>query len=265
MSITKVSVYSIALLIVSKLAFAAQLNVGSFNINSSKAAPHVIAQQIVEHENIDIWGLAESSDEWSGKAWDMLNSNHKNVAIIKGTSGFDRSRLQILYNTDKFQLISSTELDDINVNGIVRAPLVARFKDLETNQQFIFMVNHLYRKKNDERTNQARKINLWTRQQSLPVIAVGDYNFDLSPNDISQHGAGYDEIVRDHVFTWIQPKVLFPTQCSHFNSILDFVFISDKLNYTSATSNISYTDFSYCNPSNNFSDHRPVTATIDWG
>ncbi len=264
MTIIKTTAYSFALLIVSKLALAAQLNVGSFNINSGKSAPAVITQQIIDHDNVDIWGLSESSDDWSKTAYNILNAQHKKIAIIKGTSGLSRNRLQILFNEDKYQLISYQELDHINVNGVVRSPLVAKFRDYETNQQFIFMVNHLYRKNDTERAMQAKKINLWARQQTLPIVAVGDYNFDLSPYDISKHGAGFDELTRDQVFTWVQPQKLSPTQCSHFNSILDFVFVSDKLNYTSVDSNISYTDSNYCNASNSYSDHRPVTATITW-
>ena len=253
----------ILLFIFTNLAAASEINVGSFNVNSGRTAPSIIAQQILDHD-IDIWGLSESSDTWSDQVLSLVNARYKALAIIKGTTGWGNSRLQIIYDTTKFSLLSAVELHDINIDYKVRSPLVAKFVDLKTHQEFLFMVNHLYRKNSKLRAEQARKINLWTRAQVLPIIAVGDYNFDMSPYDTSKHGNGYDELTRDNVYTWIQPAQLFPTQCSSYNSILDFVFISDKLHYSYINSVISYSDMSYCKPSNHYSDHRPVTAAINW-
>lgn len=40
------------------------------------------------------------------------------------------------------------------------------------------MVNHLYRGSASGRHTQSKKLNQWARSQDVPVIAVGDYNFD---------------------------------------------------------------------------------------
>jgi len=67
---------------------------------------------------------------------------------------------------------------DINVGGNVRAPLVAQLRLKPAGPEFLFMVNHLYRSNTEWRHEQARLLNAWARSQTLPVIAVGDYNFD---------------------------------------------------------------------------------------
>ncbi|MBP9722689.1 MAG: endonuclease/exonuclease/phosphatase family protein [Gammaproteobacteria bacterium] len=245
-------------------AYAVPVAVGSFNVNSGRAPATTIAKQLFDH-NIDIWGISESSEDWPVKILPIINMNpDRKIEAIKGTSGMNNNRLQIYYDSNKFRLISHTELDEMNPNKRVRAPLVAQFEDLRTNQQFLFMINHLYRRDNDARLVQAQQINEWTKKQSLPVIAVGDYNFDLSPIDITNHDRGYDELTKNNIFTWIQPSKLLPTQCSSYKSILDFIFVSNKLHYISASSVISYAEKNYCNPANKYSDHRPITAIIDF-
>ncbi|MBL7042341.1 MAG: hypothetical protein ISR77_27135 [Pirellulaceae bacterium] len=40
------------------------------------------------------------------------------------------------------------------------------------------MVNHLYRGSASGPHTRSKKLNQWARSQDVPVIAVGDYNFD---------------------------------------------------------------------------------------
>lgn len=266
MSITKIrslSLLFITTILHNSFIYAASINVGSFNVNSGRAHVNTIAKQLSDHNNIDIWGISESAEDWPSKIVSYFNSqNTKKIEAIKGSTGMNNNRLQIYYDPEKFTLISHTELDYINRNRRVRAPLVAHFKDVNTQQEFLFMINHLYRRDSEERIFQAAQLNKWAKKQNLPIIAVGDYNFDLSPTDITTHCRGFDELTKNNIFTWIQPNTLLPTQCSKYNSILDFIFVSDKLMYTSVNANISYTDTTYCNPENKYSDHRPVTAII---
>lgn len=245
------------------LSIAEPLHVGGFNINSTVASSTKISKQMAEHQDIGIWGLSEATNDWTRKIINSLNENNdRDFRVIKGSTGKDKNYLQIYYDFKKYHLISHIELDEINKEKRVRAPLVAKFKNKNTNQEFLFMVNHLYRKNSDARLAQSKQLNKWIQKQSLPVIAVGDYNFDMSPHDTSKRDPGYDAITKNDTVTWIQPEVLLPSQCSSYNSILDFIFISDKVIYTSADSKISYPEAEYCTTSKN-SDHRPVTAMID--
>lgn len=254
---------SFFLLLYSCYNLAKPMSVGSFNINSGRASALNIARQMAAQEDIDIWGISESEKDWPTKILPIINKDtQKTFDVIKGTTGINRNLLQIYYNKDKFKLLLHTELDHININNRVRAPLVAKFEDKQSQKQFLFMVNHLYRANSQERLLQAQKINAWVKKQDLPVIAVGDYNFDMSPYDISKRGPGFDAIIKDKELHWITPEDLLPSQCSSYNSILDFVFISKKIAYVEAKSNILYPESSYCADTKN-SDHRPLTATID--
>lgn len=94
-------------------------------------------------------------------------------------------------------------------------------------KELLFMVNHLYRSKATKRHEQATGLNDWAKTQTLPVIAVGDYNFDWSiPTGDTNHDKGYDNMVINGVFTWVRPETLVKTHCSHHNGVLDFVFVS---------------------------------------
>lgn len=246
------------------ISIAEPLYVGSFNINSAVASKSKIASQIAEHNNISIWGLSEATNDWSLKIISTLKeSGNGEFGVIKGTSARDKNFLQIYYDINKYHLISHIELDEINKEKRVRAPLVAKFRNLKTNEVFLFMVNHLYRANKAARYEQSQQLNQWIKQQKLPVIAVGDYNYDMSPYNTNKRDPGYDAITKDRILSWVEPDVLLPSQCSEYESILDFIFISNKINLIEANSKISYPEVEYCTTSKN-SDHRPVTAMIDF-
>lgn len=253
--------YCFILLLFTKLAIGEPLYVGSFNINAGRSNALLIGKQMAAQKQIELWGISESDQDWPTKILSIINQN-KHYAVIKGTTGINKNLLQIYYNTDKFHLISHTELDEIAPNTKVRAPLVAKLVNRQTGQELLFMVNHLYRANSEARLLQAKQINSWIKKQDLPVIAVGDYNFDLSPYNPAEHGEGFDAIIKDNVLSWIEPIVLLPSQCSKYNSILDFIFVSNKLSYKYAQSAILYPEDSYCADTQN-SDHRPVIAMID--
>ena len=65
--------------------------------------------------------------------------------------------------------------------------------------------------------------NDWASRQQLPVIAVGDYNFDWSVIDgDTNHDEGYDKLTANSVFEWVRPAILLKTNDSNFNSVFPF-------------------------------------------
>lgn len=109
-------------------------------------------------------------------------------------------------------------------------------------------------------------MNAWAGEQDIPVIAVGDYNFDWSVADGDiHHDQGYDNLTENDVFTWLRPDELIRTQYSHGtpnrHSVLDFVFLANSEAFFAGTSEIIrvLNDF----PDNESTpDHRPVAATL---
>jgi len=155
------------------------------------------------------------------------------------------------------------------VSGTVRSPLIAHFKIKETNIEFLFMVNHLYRSKSERRYEQARLLNCWASKQNIPIIAVGDYNFDwdVDEGDLN-HDKGYDEMIKNGHFNWIRPKKLKKTQANpNFNSVLDFIFLGGNSWTWKAKSSILQRDINDIQDNHliddaQMSDHRPVQVTI---
>ena len=249
------------------LAIAETIDVGSFNLESGGANISTLEQQIEGFDGIDIWGYSEVLAAWEDEASDasFVDEPGTEGHILGTTGGGDR--LLIVYDDDRFTLVDSGELANINVGGNVRAPLWVRLRDSENNNlEFIFMVNHLYRSREDRRHQQATLLNQWAQNQTVPVIAVGDYNFDWDvPNGDNDHDDGYDNLTANDIFEWVRPAALRRTQCNlNFNSVLDFVFVAgDAQNWTN-TSTIPEIRADYCTTNNTAeSDHRPVFAFLN--
>lgn len=237
---------------------------GTFNTESGGSVPSVVAEAIREVTGESVWGFAEVAYEDAAETYaEAAADDGEYFAHITGTTG-NADRLVIAWENDGFELIDSYELDDINIHGTARAPLVARLRDKTTDLEFLFMVNHLWRTDNDARHQQASLLNAWGRDQDLPFISVGDYNFDWSAiNGDTNHDAGYDLLTDDDVFVWLRPDPLDKTQCSNYRSVLDFVFVGGEFRDWSGRSKILQMTEAYCDESSERSDHRPVWAELE--
>lgn len=242
------------------------ITVMSWNVESGGADAVTIAGQIAAFDGVDLWGLSEVNDDGDALLYESGAEvgEAANYTRVTGTTG-GGDRLVALYDDDRFDIISSAELAEINVGGNVRAALVLTLEETATGLEFLFMVNHLYRTNDDARRTQATLLNQWAANQTLPVIATGDYNFDW---DISTeaHDLGYDLMVVNNIWEWIKPATLVTTQCSGdpcaFNSVLDFVFTAGPARDWIASSEIIVRPGDF--PDNaTTSDHRPVKAVFD--
>lgn len=181
-----------------------------------------------------------------------------------GTTGYE-DRLVLAWDDARFALLELTALDDINVNGTVRAPLVGHMQERATGVEFLFVVNHLWRTDSAARHEQADRLNTWGAAQTLPIVTIGDFNFDWKA-DGSSHDEGYDNLIANDVFRWVKPPdPLVRTECSEFyDSLLDFVFVGGGAKDWGASSAILRQEDDYCRGARepNYSDHRPITATF---
>jgi len=247
-----------------------RIGVIGWNAESGDANPNVVAARIAEIDGCDIWGISEVKDSIWAEQFETAAEvgEGADFKTILGTTG-GGDQMQIIYDSERFELIGSFELHRINVSGRVRAPLVAHLRITGTDIQFLFMVNHLYRTRSERRHEQARLLNRWGGEQTLPIIAVGDYNFDWHVEEGRfDHDEGYDEMVADGEFNWIRPSKLKKTQANpRFNSILDFVFLGGNSWTWKAKSTILPRDTNDMiderfSDDDQTSDHRPVRATI---
>jgi hypothetical protein len=241
-----------------------EITIMSWNLENNGADSATIVGMMSEYEGVDIWGLCEVSRSWEKglEAAAEAGGSTDYTSILSQSGRADR--MLILYDEDRFDLIESLELDQINPGMRVRSPLVAHLANSTTGEQFLFMVNHLYRSDDEARHTQSTKLNDWAEEQTLPIIAVGDYNYDwrVSGGD-SQHDLGYDNITKDDVFQWLRPEVLDRTQYSRSfpASVLDFVFLADRSNEIHGSSEIIVKPGDF--PDNDKTpDHRPLRASI---
>ena len=246
---------------------SSQLTVVGFNVESGDANPDFIAKNYIQPlKSGEIWGFSEVQNAtWLQTFEGAIEAGTRSdFQSIFGTTG-NADKLAIIYDGDRLEKINQFELPSINLGGNVRAPLVAHFKLKSNEQEFLFMVNHLYRSRNDLRHEQARLLNRWAKKQTLPIIAVGDYNFDwdVAKGD-KKHDKGYDLLTENSVFTWVRPELILPTHCSlRYNSVLDFVFVSGSAQTWEASSKILYPEASYCPDNQQKSDHRPILSVFD--
>jgi endonuclease/exonuclease/phosphatase family metal-dependent hydrolase len=241
----------------------------SWNVESGDSNPQTIKAQLGEYEGVDLWGLSEvlvtnaETFEQGAEIGEGVDFEH----IVSSTGG--AIRLLILYNADRFEKISHEELEDPLTDPNQRNPLVAHLRDKPTGIEFLFVVNHLARNNEAGRHAQAEFLNDWAANDAggLPIIAVGDYNFDY---DIvtEVRDEGFDLMTANGVFEWVRPPVLVTTQCSvvnvnqcQFNSVLDFVFVAGDAQNWDATSEIVVKPGDFPDD-NTTSDHRPVRADI---
>ncbi len=241
------------------------ITVVGWNTELNDAAIDVLAERIAAFQDVDLWGLVEVNQPIAQTTLAQAAGVGENAtfATVLGTSG-GGDRLLALYDTTRFTLLDSWEETAINTTGNARAPLVLQLREKTTDREFLFMINHLYRSRDDERHKQAELLNAWAARQVLPVIAVGDYNFDWDiANGRQKHDAGYDLMTQNNHFQWVQPTALVTTQCSgwpcEFNSVLDFVFTAGTAQAWRAESAIVVAPGDFPDDATT-SDHRPVLA-----
>ena len=248
-------------------ADAQELVTVGWNLESGGARIQSIGSRVSNFQGVDLWGFSEVQETWAESLEDFAAQGESATydGILGTTGGADR--LLIVYNTDKVDLVSYEELHSMNPQNRVRSPLVATFTIRGSGRQFKFMVNHLYRSNPQARIEQSTQLNAWGASQSLPVIAVGDYNYDWKVvGGETDHDQGYDRITTGDVFRWVRPSVLAQTQysTSFAPSVLDFVFIADGVSALTGASEIVVVAGDF--PDNDDTpDHRPVLATLQIG
>lgn len=112
-------------------------------------------------------------------------------------------------------------------------------------------------------TFQARELERFSRANSIPHIAAGDFNFDWSLK-VAEGAAGQrrrastDDERRD---LHVRPDPLIPTYCSEHRSVLDFQFAAQRAQGWKAKAEILFPTDTYCaRDAEGYSDHRPVRA-----
>ncbi len=262
-----------ALLVLSIQADTRILILG-WNLESGDNDPHYIADQLEALEGYDLFGLTEvnagnaqtyaEAVEWGEGAYGRESKFEYRVS--DSGSG---DRMMIVWDAARFDLIEIEELtqtsDGTNTytlnDGNHRSPFVAEFHLQGTSTRFLFMVNHLARVNANLRQEQATGLTVWAQQQTLPILAAGDYNFDYNI-DNGRGNAAFHNFVAPGVFDWVQPGRLEKTSLHpRYNGILDFFFVAHQPSHWQVDSKILFDGFTPPDDASK-SDHRPVEGKV---
>ncbi len=180
---------------------SATLSVIAWNVESGGSDPVVIAKQLKELGDYDIYCLSEVDPKTFDQNVTAIGSK---FTTINGNTGRD-DRLQIIFNKERFELLEQKELMEyrefILNNGTHRSPLYARLKERTTGLQFIVMTNHLLVKRRNYETKQAIGLREWLEikamRSSTSVISTWTLTFALNvATRLFQRSSG------DNIFTW---------------------------------------------------------------
>lgn len=267
--------------------------------------PAVIAAELTalqhDHGPYDLLGLTEVLPDSASLYEQAANAGGRSYRAFTSTTGAT-DRLLILFDADRFELVGEPvnleSHDGITFpGGTSRRPFFVQLRDLRNGGlEFLFMVNHLTRGNAGARQMQAAGLREWAEDQTLPVIAAGDFNFDFDFEALTgnQSMAIFmeDDANQADIWKWIIPNALVETTppgpdqrtfvAAHFadsnwaddndsetervdrfpGSILDFVFVAQGAREWTGRSSVIVREGDFPDTADT-SDHRPVEARFD--
>ena len=257
-----------------------ELRILTWNIESGGNEPAVIAKQLGELGSYDVFALTEVNSLHAGRYRDAIQQavsmkHSSNYQSVLSSSGGE-NRMLLLFDLERLHLIDCYELvahDGIRMNTVqleYRTPLVARFRQRANGQEFLVVLVHLARGREEVRQMQATGLRTWATAQVLPVFAVGDFNFDF--DFASQKGnRSFEIFLAGEVWKWVRPEKLVDTNWydpepdgidNYPNSCLDFTFIAGSAKRMNARSRVIERPGDFPDDDST-SDHRPVELVVE--
>ena len=241
----------------------------AWNIEAAGSDAATIKSQLQTLVPFDILALSEVSQ---AAAKDFA-SRWNDASQLIGSSGGD-ARLLLAWNPDKFDQLAGEELKVIGgkefAPGVQAAPLVAHLKEKSSGQEFKIIMNHLARGSAELRGTQAELLCNWAREQKVPIIAVGGYNFDY--DFVTRKGNPAFQLFLDSgVWKWIEPRVPIDTNWADRNrdgkddfpdSMLDFVFVAGPAKQWKITADVIFRRHDFPDDDHT-SDHRPIHTAVE--
>jgi len=239
----------------------------SWNLESEGSDPAVIGGQLADMKPYDIYAFSEVLPAGVKILQESLGKNY--VSVIS-ESGFS-DRLGIFYDQTKFEEVKHFEIREINLQHRYRAPLVVHLKHKATKIEFLVMNNHLARGKADIRQEQASLLVQWARTQLMPVVALGDYNFDYV-FETKKGNTAFSNMLEDNVWQWVKPEQWTDTNWyddpknpdgkdDYPGSMLDFAFVSGPAKGWEKHCRVIVRNGDFPDDEST-SDHRPFELTL---
>ena len=252
---------------------AETLSVLSWNVQSpgefgGSADLEVIVELLKGFGRYDVYGFCEVLGQgWADRFKSALEESQEDeFAYVLGTTG-GTDKVLVLYRKSTLESAGVPEELMGMKEGGGRAPVVVPLCFRSAEKQFLFVMNHLHSTNWQKRINQVEALNKWAQEQTLPVIAAGDYNFfGVRTTGSPQEDRGFGLLTQDDVFCWVRPEELVRTQFdpdSDADWILDYVFVAGEAREWAARAEILLADKPrafFLSPT--MTDHRPVSASF---
>lgn len=248
-----------------------KLRLLGWNVESGGNDPDVIADHLETLGDYHIVALTEVKRENFDRYRDAVaRGRNSSYRYIASRTGGDDSML-IIYDQQRLNLNDVQELFNVegkwmnDRNWRHRSPLIAKFYDRTERKAFVVMVNHLARRDKSLRRSQAEGLRKWAAGQTLPVIGMGDMNFDYEI-ETDEGNEGYDAFFEGGTFQWVKPTEMIDTNWADHNedgeddypnSILDFACVANDAKTWGGTSKVIMRPGDFPDDDKT-SDHRPV-------
>lgn len=243
-----------------------QFTVVGWNTDSGKTDPHLTAWRIARFQGVHLWGLCEVRDrQWAERYVQAAGENEPGrfVGIVGGTTGCDQSC--IIYDRTSFDLVRSFEIDWRDEPwhcpaSPARPPLIAHLRH-RAGQEFFFMVNRLCGCQCDRK---AAALNAWAAGQTIPVVAVGTYDFQYEPETGPLCPEGQKALlalIANGTFRWLPPDNPVATFNWDRAVIDDFIFLANAAGTLGGQSHIVLEPGDFSGGEMAF-QYRPVQATL---
>lgn len=239
----------------------------SWNVESEGSDPGTIAKELANLGSYDLIALTEVLPE---AATDFCAAFGDDYNFVMSDSGRN-DRMMLIYNKNSLDFVRTFDLDDINPKRRYRSPLVGHFKERLSGKELLVMVNHLARSKPESRQDQAQKLVEWARKQTMPIMALGDYNFDYE-FDTRKGNEAFRLFMKDNIWQWVEPIELIDTNWydnpeepdgkdDYPGSMLDFGFVAGSAKEWTTSCKVIVREGDF--PDNEMtSDHRPFEVIV---
>ena len=242
----------------------------------SSAAVAAVALRDDFH-GFDVIAFSEVVGREEAETFAVIADEDENLGYrhLVGDSGRNL-RVAMIFASERLDLLQSAELDFASTTGGSRKPLAAKFRTKADSTEFWVVAVHLTRGqtrsdgsgsgdiRNDAQSEELRE---WMEAQSEPVIALGDFNYDINFVDGHQR-IGFTTFTENNGPKWIEPDVALDTNWAgetsdeYPNSILDFVFLS-QMGSDWKSRSLIYRRAGDFPDTWRTADHRPVVAFFE--
>lgn len=177
-----------------------------WNIEFSDIDPVSVSNQLIGLGRYDLVALSGTTKSMVYEQA-MARNWPNRFGFIHGMTKKNDSSV-VFYDKKRFNLVESSEVAAVaSVNESQHAPFCVRLNEYLGAQDLAVVMNTIASGDMDFQENQAAALREWARGQSMPLIALGQCDFDYE-RQAQRGNACFHAFIRDGVWEWVKPVEL---------------------------------------------------------